>query len=96
MCKNRRPIPHHGMSPPRRGGVRNRLPPVLHFFHLRESIAQDAWASADALNTVSEGLQPPLQNISCTALNACKMHQICHSAHGLGCVSLNARQSESM
>ena len=47
----------------------------MNFFSLAVADAQDPWASADALNAGSEVLQRPLQNISCTAPDACKMHQ---------------------
>jgi hypothetical protein len=52
----------------------------MDFFSLAVADAQDPWASADALNAGSEGPQRPLQDISCTAADACKKEQIRHAA----------------
>ena len=73
--------PWHVPPPPQRKSEIARLL-RYGFFSLAVADAQDPWASADALNAGSEGLQRPLQNMSCTAPDACKMHQIRHSADG--------------
>ena len=48
---------------------------VMNVLSLEGANKQDPWASANSLNTGSGGPQPTLQNVSCTARDACKMHQ---------------------